>query len=481
MHTLICWFRRDLRVHDQAALYHASRDATRVIPLFILDPTLVQAPHANRPRITFLLQSLRALDANLRRRGGYLLVRRGEPAAALLAVLRESGAEGVYVNRDYLAPAVRRDARVRRAVETSGFLYRDFQDIVLVEPDQLLTQDQRPYRVYTPYRRAWSSRIEPTPFPTPQRSLATPIITGEPIPTAEELGWNHSADGLPGGEDEGLRRLARFIDGPGAPIHDYATARNLPGERGTSGLSSYLRFGAVSPRTALAAARQVRGNDQADQGKGPTAWEGELAWRDFYFAWMHHFPEVATHAFDRRYDMLPYENSPELFAAWCEGQTGYPIVDAGMRQLNTEGWMHNRVRMITAGFLCKDLLIDWRWGEAYFWQKLIDADKPANLGGWQWSASVGTDAQPYFRVFNPVTQGRRHDPHGAYVRRYVPELAGLPDEYVHAPWTLPPMESARLGFVPGKTYPAPIVDHIVQRQRAIEMFTAARATRVPAE
>ncbi len=480
MRTLVCWFRRDLRVRDQTALYHAARDAERVIPVFVVDPALMAAPHGSAPRVTFLLDSLRALDGNLRRLGSRLLVRQGDPVEALLSLLRETDAQGIYVNRDYIAPGLERDRRVKREVEAAGYLYRDFKDLLIAEPDELLTGAGQPYTVYTPYWRAWSKLPAPAPLPEPEQALVTPALDGIAIPRPQDLGWSTSARIARGGEDEALALLGAFARDRDAetraPIHEYNTARNVPAEPGTSHLSPHLRFGTVSPRTALEAARAAAKQERGE-ARGPVAWEGELAWRDFYWAWMAHFPHVTEHAFHRAYDALPYADDPDLFAAWREGQTGYPIVDAGMRQLRAEGWMHNRLRMITASFLCKDLLLDWRVGEAYFWDRLTCGDKPANVGGWQWSASVGTDAQPYFRVFNPVTQGERHDPSGAYVRRYVPELAALPDQYIHSPWTLPAAEAAGLGFRPGTTYPAPIVDHAERRRRAIEMFQQLRAAR----
>jgi len=485
LRTLVCWFRRDLRVRDQTALYHAARDAEQVIPLFIVDPALIAAPHGSGPRVAFLLESLRVLDENLRRLGGYLLVRQGDPREVLLGVLRGSGADGVYVNRDYISPGLARDLRVRADVESAGYLYRDFKDIVVVEPGELLTGGGRPYTVYTPYSRAWAAREKPPVLPAPKHPLATPPLDGIPIPTLGEVGWTVDINVARGGEDEARRILDHFATGTpeaDAPIQAYATARNVPALAGTSRLAPHLRFGTISPRTALAAASAAHrdgalggatARDDAAR-KGPVTWAGELAWRDFYFTWMHDNPRVETQAYDVRYEDLPFENASDLFDAWRHGQTGFPLIDAGMRQLNREGWMHNRLRMTTASFLCKDLLVDWRMGAAYFWHRLTCGDKPANVGGWQWSASVGTDAQPYFRVFNPVTQGERYDPTGAYVRRYVPELAAVPDTYIHKPWALPAAEAARLGFVLGRTYPAPIVDHAARRRRAIAMFEQIR-------
>ena len=390
------------------------------------------------------------------------------------------------IHRDYVEPGLTRDRRVRAAVASEGYLYQDFKDIVVVEPGELVTGGGTPYTVYTPYGRAWAARPAPPVLPAPARPLATPPLAGIAIPTPHDVGWTVDIDVATGGEDEALRLLERFTTGARAPIQDYASARNVPGEPGTSRLAPHLRFGTISPRTALAAACAVaqdgarpgprQGGQAGDDAarKGPVTWAGELAWRDFYFTWMHHNPRVETHAYDARYENLPFEDDPDLFAAWCHGRTGFPLIDAGMRQLNTEGWMHNRLRMTTASFLCKDLLVDWRMGAAYFWEHLTCGDKPANVGGWQWSASVGTDAQPYFRVFNPVTQGARYDPTGAYVRRYVPELEAVPAKYIQSPWTMPASEAARIGFTLGQTYPAPVVDHAARRQRAIAMFERLR-------
>ncbi len=480
MKTVLCWFRRDLRVRDHTALYHAARDGERVVPFFIVDPALMAPPHGGAPRVTFLLQSLHVLDENLKRLGGKLIVRQGDPVAEVVALLREAEAEAVYVNRDYIAPGLARDRAVQKAVEEAGFAYHDFKDLLLVEPDDLLTGEGKPYTVYTPYWRAWQRQPIAAPLSEPEKPLETPDLKSIAIPRPSDLGWTTNADIAAGGEDVVLALLGRFTreTKDGAPIQGYETRRNVPAEKGTSFLSPHLRFGTLSPRTALKAARDAAASARArgDAEKGAVIWESELAWREFYWAWMAHFPYVLEHPFDRRYDKMPYDDDDDLYDAWRHGQTGFPIVDAGMRQLNKEGWMHNRLRMITASFLTKDLLMDYRKGEAYFWEHLTCGDKPANMGGWQWSASVGTDAQPYFRVFNPVTQGERYDPTGAYVRRYVPELEALPDKHIHSPWTLPDNEASKLGFQLGKTYPAPIVDHAERRLRAIETFKAIRSS-----
>ncbi|HMP43015.1 MAG TPA: FAD-binding domain-containing protein [Roseiflexaceae bacterium] len=275
----------------------------------------------------------------------------------------------------------------------------------------------------------------------------------------------------PGGEAAGLQRLAVFTR-PDGPIAGYHRQRDLPALSGTSQLSPYLHLGCVAPAAALRAAQQAATNPLADAGAA--IWISELAWRDFYYQIMYHFPHVLRRAFRPQYDALAWENNEDLFAAWCAGRTGYPIVDAAMRQLRNEAWMHNRCRMIVASFLCKNLLIDWRWGEHYFMQQLVDGDRAANNGGWQWAAGTGTDAQPYFRIFNPTSQGEKFDPQGDYVRRYVPELRSVASRYIHQPWAMPPTEQQRVGVWIGKEYPLPIVDHGERRRAALELYRAVR-------
>lgn len=466
--TLIAWFRRDLRLHDQAAFYHASRDAGQVVPLFILDPALLSAPYVGGPRLTFLLESLRALDAALRERGSYLLVRQGDPLEELRAVLREANADGLYFNRDYSWPGRDRDERVLAALRQSGAVVQIFADQLLVEPETLLTGGGRPYTVFTPYRNAWLKQGKQEPLPAPPDRLATPSLPTLPIPTAADYGLLVEHPLPEPGEDAGRALLARFTAEADAPIGSYKEDRNFPGLEGTSRLSPHLRHGTVGVRSAFAAA------DRSAGGDGAATWVSELAWRDFYQQWMWHYPRVLHHAFNPAMDALPFEDDKGLYAAWCEGRTGFPIVDAAMRQLQGTGWMHNRLRMIVASFLCKDLLCDWRLGEDYFWTHLADGDKPANVGGWQWSASVGVDPQPYFRIFNPTTQGQRFDPDGTFIRRWVPELREVPARYIHAPGELPPLEAQRLGIVLGRDYPHPVVDHATQRQRALAMYGKAK-------
>jgi deoxyribodipyrimidine photo-lyase len=351
---------------------------------------------------------------------------------------------------------------------------------MILEPREVLTKAGKPYTVYTPYRRNWRARVEAlrdellTEEELPSLVAVPEMIVSLPLPTAADLGFA-TAQLLPtGGEAAGRARLANFARANGE-IGGYAAERDQPGLPATSRLSPYLRFGCVAPRACARAA--LRAADLAGDeklGRGAETWLSELAWRDFYYQILANFPYVLRGAFKRQYDSLEWENDETLFAAWCAGQTGYPIVDAAMRQLNSEAWMHNRARMIVASFLTKDLLIDWRWGERYFMRQLVDGDHAANNGGWQWAAGTGTDAQPYFRIFNPTSQGQKFDPRGIYVRRYVPELARVPDRYIHTPWTMPIAEQRRTGVLIGRDYPPPIDDHAERRARALALYRSLK-------
>lgn len=480
MPPIVHWFRRDLRLADNTALDAAARDAGgAVLPVFILDERILGGRFASAPRAAFLLDSLRALDASLRARGSRLVVRRGDPLRELLVLARECGARGVYWNRDYSPYAMRRDSAAKAALRAAGLEARSFKDAVVFELLEVATQDGRPYTVYTPYSRRWREtlarhgpRLAPAPALAPLESWPASL----PLPTLAELGLDLGATRLPpGGEAAAQARLSTFVDlGRADGLAGYAGRRDLLAEDGTSRLSPYLRLGALSVRAALEAALA------AETDGGPAArvsagrWVGELIWRDFYAQILANFPHVARGAFRPVYDALPWENDDRLFAAWREGRTGYPVVDAAMRQLRQEGWMHNRARMIVASFLAKDLLIDWRRGERFFMQWLVDGDPAANNGGWQWAAGTGTDAQPYFRIFNPASQGQKFDPEGAYVRRYLPELANVPGKYIHTPHLMAPAEQIRADVQVGRDYPRPIVDHRARRALALALYGSVR-------
>ncbi len=481
----IHWFRRDLRLCDNPALHTAAvRSNGHVIPLFILDDAILRAPRTGAARTAFMIDALRDLDASLRARGSRLVVRRGRTLDVIRDLVRETGAAGVAWNRDYTPFARRRDAQVEALLRDLNVETSICEEAVIFGPDDVRTGDGRPYTVYTPYWRRWRALVEQRRDEL-QHELDPPLFRQVPdhgadraIPDAADLGITLSQHIPPGGETPGNARLAAFVDLTAAhSIAGYADRRDLPAEPATSRLSPYLRLGCVAPRAALRAAlrlldRVSDGQDAERTARSIETWIGELAWRDFYYQILWHYPHVLQRSFKSQYDALSWENDPALFDAWKEGRTGYPIVDAAMRQLNQEAWMHNRARMIVASFLTKDLLIDWRWGERYFMQQLVDGDHAANNGGWQWSAGTGTDAQPYFRIFNPVNQGQKFDPQGMYVRRYLPELAQVADRYIHAPWTMPPAEQQRCGVVIGRDYPAPIVDHAERRMRALALYRA---------
>jgi deoxyribodipyrimidine photo-lyase len=481
MQPIIHYFRRDLRLQDNTALAAAAHDSDgAAIPLFILDERLLnpQGRFSSAARVQFLLESLRVLDDALRQRGSALVVRRGDPQHELLRIVQESGAQAVYWNRDYSPYAMARDTALVRIMEEASCVVKQFKDAMIAEPDELLTKQDTPYMVFTPYARKWQQRldeqgVEMADIPD-LRLPAAQMPATLPIPELADLGLHTNQQAIPGGEQHGWDCLQTFTDlRHRHTISGYDSERDILALPATSRLSAHLRLGTVSPRACVRAALDVQ-QRHAEAATGVQSWLNELAWRDFYMQILSHFPHVLRGAFKQQYDALQWENDPALFAAWCEGRTGYPIVDAAMRQLNQEAWMHNRARMIVASFLTKDLLIDWRWGERYFMQQLVDGDPAANNGGWQWAAGTGTDAQPYFRIFNPTSQGQKFDPQGAYVRHYLPELANVPEKFIHEPWKMPRQAQQRAGVQVGRDYPAPIVDHAVQRKRALVLYQETR-------
>jgi deoxyribodipyrimidine photo-lyase len=481
MAPIIHWFRRDLRLNDNTALHAAGEAAGgAIIPLFIIDDRLFRGRFASPARSSFLLASLRVLAAMLAERGSRLIIRRGEPLPILLDLARHSGAAAAYWNRDYSPFAIERDSTIKQSLREQGLDARSFKDLVCYEIDEILSKEGKPYTVYTPYARRWHVQLVADGYavlPAPELVAADRFslskLDTSPIPEPAEFGMTCDQSLPAAGEIAGRDLLGAFTDlRHRHHIGGYQQARDLPALPATSRLSAHLRLGTLSVRQCLAQA--FGGAERGADAAGVQAWVGELAWREFYIQVLYHHPHVLRGAFKPQYDTLEWENDAELFAAWTEGRCGYPIVDAAMRQLRREAWMHNRCRMIVASFLTKDLLIDWRWGERYFMQQLVDGDPAANNGGWQWAAGTGTDAQPYFRIFNPTSQGTKFDPAGDYVRRYVPELQHVPDKYIHEPWKMPPAEQRRAGLELGRDYPRPIVDHKEQRERALEMYRRVR-------
>lgn len=465
--TALWWVRRDFRLADNKALATALTRADRVVPLFILDPRLINSSNSGENRLAFLLAGLRALDADLQARGSRLIVRTGPPADMLARISAETGSTAIYAEEDHSPYARQRDRHV--ADQLPLYLV---DSTAIHPPNTVLKQDGKPYTVFTPFSRAWLALTLPRSnhlLTAPDRLPDPGPIHSEPIPSEPHLSPNIP---FPAGEIEAQRRLQAFIINP---IRQYDDTRNRVDLDGTSRLSPYLRFGMISGRQAAVAAIEAKARD-GTLSKGSHVWLNELIWRDFYIHILYHFPHVSRISFRENLRDIPWRNDPAEYEAWCTGHTGYPIVDAAMRQLAVSGWMHNRARMIVASFLVKDLLIDWRWGERWFMKKLVDGDLAANNGGWQWSAGTGTDAAPYFRIFNPITQGKKFDPQGKYVRRWVPELAGLDDRYIHEPWTMTPIEQRSAGFVIGRDYPAPIVDHALARARTLAAYQSARGT-----
>ena len=466
--TAILWFRRDLRVHDHPALVAAVAEADVVIPVFVFDEALLHGRWPSANRIWFMRESVAALSVALAERGAGLRILRGRPADVLPALARETGARSVYLTRDAAPYGRSRDREVAERLTAEGVPVHAKRGLYVHEPDEITTADGRPFSVYGAYRRAWEARPgrgvlaapDRIPGPGPGGSPGRP----DPIPDVAPPTADRSLL-LEPGERAARARLERWA--AGRAIDAYGADRNRMDLDGTSRLSQDVRFGLLSPVEVL--------ERTGGPGEGRRVFGNELAWREFYAHVLWHNPRVTTGPYQASFAGLPVRDDPDGLAAWSEGRTGYPVVDAAMRQLRASGFVHNRARMITASFLAKHLLLDYRLGEAEFMRHLLDGDLASNNGGWQWTASTGTDPQPYFRVFNPVLQGQRFDPDGDYVRRWVPELRGIAGAAVHEPWKLGPVEQAAAGARIGIDYPARIVDHAEARARALEVYGATKA------
>ncbi len=476
------WFRRDLRDTDHAALSQALRRGRRVYCVFVFDREILDRleQRADR-RVEFILESLAELDAALRARGGGLLVRHGWAVSEIPCLARRLGVAAVFANRDYEPGAKQRDAAVGAALQATGIAFESFKDQAVFDGNDVLTQAGRPYTVFTPYRNAWLRRLTEDDWRPHQAGPGVLVASSlaNALPSLTDIGFSRTdlrASGIVPGMSGGRRGLASFL----GRLARYREQRDFPAVDGGSYLSVHLRFGTLSVRSLVGAA--VAAGALREGNGGATTWLGELVWRDFYFMILDHFPHVVRGAFKPAYDAIEWESGPaadEAFAAWCAGRTGYPLVDAAMQQLKQTGYMHNRLRMLVASFLSKDLGIDWRLGEAYFACQLNDFDLSANNGGWQWAASSGCDAQPYFRIFNPVTQSERFDPAGKFIRRYLPELAGVPDKFIHAPWRMTQHEQQACAVLIGRTTPAPLVDHDQARRRTLERYAVVKTRAVP--
>ena len=479
MNTALVWFRRDLRSFDNAALSQALAQFDRVHCAFVFDTEILDALPARRDRrVEFIWHAVAELDRALAELGAGagvpgagLIVAHGRADREIPALARELGVQAVLTNRDYEPEALARDARVMQALARDGIAFRAFKDQVVFESDEVLTREGRPFSVFTPYRNAWRrqldrARLQPFPVASNAARLAPRPLQRDNMPALAALGFEPTdlaALRLPTGMTGGRALVDDFM----GRIGRYREARDYPALKGVSYLSIHLRFGTVSVRELFARAL-------AEGSDGAQCWVDELIWREFYQMILWHHPRVVSASFRPEYDRVRWEDDPAGFEAWQEGRTGYPIVDAGMRQLRQSGYMHNRLRMVTASFLTKDLGIDWRLGERHFAALLNDYDLAANNGGWQWAASTGCDAQPYFRIFNPVTQSERFDPKGGFIRRYVPELARVPERYIHAPWKMSAADQAAAGVRIGRDYPAPLVDHGEARQRTLARYAVVK-------
>lgn len=470
MDTAIWWIRRDLRLSDNQALTEAISSSKSVIPVFVLDPKLINSPNSSPKRLAFLYKGLAELDGDLRGKGSKLVIRRGEPLEALSRLVRESGAEGIFAEEDFSPYARKRDKQI-----ASQLSLKLIGGSCVSHPASLLKMDGKPYKVFTPYMRAWKAhhRIQADQLaPLPEFIPTLSEVEGDKLP--EQPGSDIPLVFEPG-EGVANKRLQEFIRSESGGIFQYADLRNLMDVSGTSQISPYLRFGMLSARQCISAAQEAMDVSSDEQGrKSAETWLNELIWREFYCAILYHFPYVLQHSFREDLRALPWRNEPEEFSAWCDGHTGYPIVDAAMRQLSETGWMHNRGRMIAASFLVKDLVIDWRWGERFFMQQLIDGDPAANNGGWQWTAGTGTDAAPYFRVFNPILQSKKFDPDGSFIKRWIPELAAVPVRFIHTPWEMNMEIQQQSGYIGGQNYPLPIVDHSYARERILDIYKSTK-------
>jgi deoxyribodipyrimidine photo-lyase len=464
------WFRRDLRLDDNHALARALAEVGDVVPVFVFDRAILDPLPRQDRRVEFIHGAVAALKVRLQALGSDLIVRHGDAVTCIARLAGEYQASAVYANEDYEPDAIARDVLAARTLGVRDIPLRTFKDTVIFARAEVMTGQKKPYTVFTPYKKQWRERLGPdatAAHPSAEHLDRLAQLPDSPLPSLDKLGFEPAglADTKIDASETGAQAaLERFV---ARAIGRYQDDRDYPAIPGTSRLSVHNRFGTVSVRALVRAALA------APAGPGTETWLSELAWRDFYFQLLYHYPNVTREPFKTQYTDMVWQNDPELFAAWCEGRTGYPIVDAAMIQLNTTGFMHNRLRMIVASFLTKDLLVDYRMGEAYFALKLLDFDLAPNNGGWQWASSTGCDAQPYFRIFNPSRQSERFDPDGKFIKHYLPAFAKVDAKLLHAPWENS-TKLAAVGVKLGVDYPRPVVDHATQRDACLAMFKKIR-------
>ena len=471
----IVWFRRDLRLTDNPALTAACEECDEIVPLFVFDRPLLESHIFGSACVNFMLGCLQDVSASLASRGISLVWRHGEPVEEVLRAARDWKVDAIYWNRDYEPTAIARDRAVQQQLARRGVVVRTHKDHVVFEADEIRGATGGPMQRYSAYRARWWTRwhaTRPQALPIP-KTLYTPknvpLPTRSALPSARDIGYDPVVPWIEPGEHSAQKRLQWFLKGP---IHEYVDGRNRPAADGSSLLSPHFRFGTLSPGTAIHAALGALSKGGRTFRRDVLTWIDELIWREFFQQVLASFPHVAEGPFRNGPAPSSRGAGPErnrLFQAWCQGRTGYPIVDAGMRQLNQTGWMHNRVRMIVASFLIKDLRIDWQSGEQYFMQHLLDADLAVNNGNWQWCASTGTDAMRGYRIFNPVLQSKKFDPDGDYIRRHVQELSKVPSKWVHEPHLMNRDDQTRARCRIGRDYPPPIVDHRKARDEYLSL------------
>jgi deoxyribodipyrimidine photo-lyase len=471
---IIFWHRRDLRLTDSVGLAAAKQESSKIVGLFCLDPTLLNRDDVAASRVSYLIDCLQVLQDSYAKAGSQLLILSGSPAQAIPNLAKTIQAQAVFWHRDVEPYAKSRDAEVAQALKEQGIRVETFWDQLLHSPSEISTGEGKPYTVYTPFWKKWIAKSKSEPLPeitnltglTPAEEKLAVRAGAIALPTAKDLGfvWQGKFP-LGAGEVAAREQLAAFCS---PSILNYQEQRNFPATDGTSRLSAALKFGTIGIRTVWAATLTAKEQPHSQEdGNGVSTWQQEIAWREFYQQAMYHFPKLADGPYREQFRNFIWDENQERFEAWCAGKTGYPIVDAAMRQLNEMGWMHNRCRMIVASFLVKDLLINWQWGERYFMQKLADGDLSANNGGWQWSASSGMDPKP-LRIFNPITQTEKFDPQGEYIRQWVPELRSLDSKDLVAA-KISPIEREALG------YPQPIVDHNLQQKEFKRRYQLTKA------
>ena len=468
--TAIVWIRRSLREYDNTALVEASKQHDNVVPFYVVDDSYFENADLGYPRVRFWHDALDNLKQELQEDGKELIVRKGKPIEQLKQIIEEAGAEKLYFNRDYSSYARKRDEEA----ESLDIEVETFKDLVMFEKKEILTSSDTPYQTYTYYAKKWFKNDKRRP--QEPETYTVPDIESDKIPSLEELGferpesfewiWNPSREGA-------KKRVEEFKE----KIIDYDEDRDYAWKDSTSKLSPHLKFGNVSIREVFWEAERMKARNPNSDTSGIKTWQEELAWRDFYFQMMYNYPESEEKALLEQFRSIEWrskEEAKEDWEAWKNGETGFPFVDAGMRQLKKTGWMHNRLRMVVTSFACKDLWLDWKDVHQYFSEQFVDAEKASMIGGIQWAYSIGTDAQPYFRVFNPWTQGEKYDPEGKYIRKWVPELEDVPDEYIHRPQKMNQIAQKESNCIIGEDYPEPIINHDEERKKSVERFEDAR-------